>query len=633
MDQYIDNRHKEILYDLLANPADTGRLHVATLERMVHDNPQSGLLQVLLARAGENDDVKKAAAYFKPGTLHKLLYNADNLPFVAPGRIINAGSNLSQSYFSAAPVAEQAEPANADQEQDTPAAADSYDPDTVIVPQDDEQQPAWVDQHLSEVDIPTLEQEEFVAKADQEEEIVTSEIEPATATEIDEEVHEEIQSADHIIPELYASYKEQLVQAAAEPIPADEQSAEEPGIIIPELYNSYQEQLAHPEAEQTATVEEQLAEQPDTIVPELYNSYQEQIAITDEAKQDEVEGAFYETTPAVHAPVKQEPAPRGEDIDEEVYDEIVGIDDIGFTSTVNVLHESEELQPQDADTEGQTWENTFSDEDDYPEDEEEEDERPLQLSKGLTDRDIAIDEEKLILGNIVSADYLMFDKKLDELRNSEPANDQAQEQEPDAAQTATAPEPVKEQEVLSRYNDDTMPYSFMWWLDKTRKEHAGTFQPYVANPVPKQVNIQIDSAVQPEHQRVKPVKRKAPDELQQQYFENIFSLTSVSGIERDDEEKGIAFDHNRKEDVIIERFIHNEPQIRAPAADRLDNENKAKRSSEDQDVMVTETLARIYTDQMLYHKAIATYKKLVLKFPEKKLYFAAQIEQLEKKTN
>jgi outer membrane translocation and assembly module TamA len=85
--------------------------------------------------------------------------------------------------------------------------------------------------------------------------------------------------------------------------------------------------------------------------------------------------------------------------------------------------------------------------------------------------------------------------------------------------------------------------------------------------------------------------------------------------------------------VIIERFIHTEPQIKPLSADKLDNENKAKKSSEDLNDFVTETLARIYTDQMLYHKAIATYKKLILKYPEKKLYFAAQIEQLEKKTN
>ena len=63
------------------------------------------------------------------------------------------------------------------------------------------------------------------------------------------------------------------------------------------------------------------------------------------------------------------------------------------------------------------------------------------------------------------------------------------------------------------------------------------------------------------------------------------------------------------------------------------NENKAKKSAEDQDELVTETLARIYSDQMLYHKAISTYKKLMLKFPEKSRYFADQIEQLERKTN
>ena len=35
-----------------------------------------------------------------------------------------------------------------------------------------------------------------------------------------------------------------------------------------------------------------------------------------------------------------------------------------------------------------------------------------------------------------------------------------------------------EQQDVSKYNDDKMPYTFMWWLEKTRKQHSGIFQPY-----------------------------------------------------------------------------------------------------------------------------------------------------------
>jgi len=169
---------------------------------------------------------------------------------------------------------------------------------------------------------------------------------------------------------------------------------------------------------------------------------------------------------------------------------------------------------------------------------------------------------------------------------------------------------------VSKYNDEKMPYSFMWWLDKTRKEHADVYQPYINNPKP---------AAQPE-------KRQVADELQQQYYENIVSISSIDEIDQAPPKAAGKHPH-RKEDKIIERFIQHEPQIKHPGNIKLDNENKAKKSSEDGDELVTETLARVYTDQMLYNKAILTYKKLMLKFPEKSLYFAGQIEQLENKIN
>jgi hypothetical protein len=91
-----------------------------------------------------------------------------------------------------------------------------------------------------------------------------------------------------------------------------------------------------------------------------------------------------------------------------------------------------------------------------------------------------------------------------------------------------------------------------------------------------------------------------PDELQQQYYENIFHLTSVEELDRSTGQQPIEFDMKKRGQVIIERFIVEVPQIKPQSGDKLDNENKARKSSEDQDELVTETLARIYTDQMLY---------------------------------
>lgn len=59
----------------------------------------------------------------------------------------------------------------------------------------------------------------------------------------------------------------------------------------------------------------------------------------------------------------------------------------------------------------------------------------------------------------------------------------------------------------------------------------------------------------------------------------------------------------------------------------------ARLSVQEDDDLVTETLAKVYAQQGNYEKAIKAFQKLQLKYPEKKIYFAGQIQRLKDELN
>jgi hypothetical protein len=89
----------------------------------------------------------------------------------------------------------------------------------------------------------------------------------------------------------------------------------------------------------------------------------------------------------------------------------------------------------------------------------------------------------------------------------------------------------------------------------------------------------------------------------------------------------------QKEQIeIIENFIKTQPTISksklsVPPADSSD---LAEKSLANGDNIVSETLVEILLKQGKKDKAIEVLKKLIWKIPQKKAYFAAQIEELKK---
>ena len=178
----------------------------------------------------------------------------------------------------------------------------------------------------------------------------------------------------------------------------------------------------------------------------------------------------------------------------------------------------------------------------------------------------------------------------------------------------------QKEENISLYNDELMPYSFRWWLHKTRLEYADSYQPFASPRLPTTNKSSFDSE---ELDRVI---------LDQQIREHIIHLQSPEDkLSEEVKQRESAVDKPNKVTEVIERFIREEPQIQPPPPENLNVENKARKSSEEQFNFVTETLANIYADQAMYVKAIEVYKKLILRFPEKKSYFASRIKELEEK--
>lgn len=211
--------------------------------------------------------------------------------------------------------------------------------------------------------------------------------------------------------------------------------------------------------------------------------------------------------------------------------------------------------------------------------EQNEEEKSEPQQEQISSTDILIDE--LILENLAESQFYKSELLLAE--SEPPAAYNIQTKKISSSELEI---PTPEDSYLQNLDTDTSkPHSFLEWLQIAKKSQVHTSQ------------------------------------KQEQKTGSETKSTQTSGKK------------HAQSDDLIEKFIQEEPRITPARSSFYSPVNMARESVKENEDLVSETLAKIYATQGNIEKAIASYQKLLLKYPEKKTYFAALIENLKAKLN
>jgi tetratricopeptide (TPR) repeat protein len=113
------------------------------------------------------------------------------------------------------------------------------------------------------------------------------------------------------------------------------------------------------------------------------------------------------------------------------------------------------------------------------------------------------------------------------------------------------------------------------------------------------------------------------------HAETVATVQPVAEVTKADIEDAVAKSNVNDFQNILDKFIKENPSISRPKAEFFNPMNMARQSVEEDEELVTETLANLLYKQGNYKKAIRAYEKLCLKYPSKLSYFATLIQKIK----
>ncbi|NLA23905.1 MAG: hypothetical protein GX879_02960 [Bacteroidales bacterium] len=122
------------------------------------------------------------------------------------------------------------------------------------------------------------------------------------------------------------------------------------------------------------------------------------------------------------------------------------------------------------------------------------------------------------------------------------------------------------------------------------------------------------------------------DDLLEFAFETIIIATPaneeyLNKAKKEIPSKQVETELRTKNRELLDRFISDKPKVISKETEYAIN-TELPEYHKDEDEFITETLAQIYIKQGHFDKALLTYEKLSLKYPEKSIYFAGQIKMI-----